>query len=83
MLTAALPWKPKRPSIAETPLPFFVWQTIAAGRSRVRLRSSASTICAMSWPSISIASQPKDSNFARTSPVSMTSSVVPSVCRWL
>ena len=26
-----LPWKPKRPSIAETPLPFFVWQTIAAG----------------------------------------------------
>ena len=43
-----LPWKPKRPSIAETPLPFLVWQTIAAGRSSVRLRSSASTIAAMS-----------------------------------
>ena len=78
-----LPWKPKRSSMKETPRPFLVWQTIAAGRPSVRLRSSASTIAPMSWPSISIESQPKASNLARTSPVSMTSSVVPSVCRWL
>ena len=67
----------------ETPRPFLVWQTIAAGRSRSRLRSSASTIATMSWPSISTESQPKASNLARIAPMSMTSSVVPSVCRWL
>src|SRR5690348_17671471 len=41
----------------------------------------SSTIAPMSWPSISTASQPNDSNLARTSPVSITSSVVPSVWR--
>ena len=78
-----LPWKPKRLSIEETPRPLRVWHTIAAGRSSVRLRSSASTIAFMSWPSISIASQSNASNFARTSPMSITCSVVPSVWRWL
>ena len=52
---------------------------VAAGLRRVRLRSSAATTCSMSWPSISTASQPNDSNFARRSPTSITSSVVPSV----
>ena len=70
-------------SISETPEPLRVWHTIAAGRSRVRLHSSASTIAAMSWPSISTVSQSNASNFRRTSLMSMTSSVVPSVWRWL
>ena len=55
----ALPCQPSLSSRNETPFPLTVFATITVGRSARRARPSAPSMASGSWPSITIASQPK------------------------